>query len=184
MAPTIPSSVEPPWGDYSLPLLWRDSWPDIWRDSPLRLVGYSNEVGEAFRPLISSKFVHASYGLAFAYVLGDACDKAGKAGRRVTAQGEHPALHMLTTAADVVSWQTIASVAVPGLIINRVVALAGAAFRRAGRQPGWAPTIIGLATVPLIVKPIDHATDILLDKTLRPAIEEFHKLRKPSEKEC
>ncbi|KAJ1627722.1 mitochondrial 18 KDa protein-domain-containing protein [Pavlovales sp. CCMP2436] len=174
-----PSAEEP---GYSLPLLWRDSWKDIWRDSPLRLVGYSNEVGEAFRPLISRTAVHGSYALAFAYVIGDAADKASKAGQKAKAQGEPPALQMLTTAADVISWQTIASVAVPGMIINRVVALAGFAFRRAGRPPGWGPTFIGLATVPLIVKPIDHATDLLLDMTLRPAIEQFHQRRQASSK--
>ena len=30
---------------------------DIYRDTPLRLLGYANEVGEAFRALVSVKFV-------------------------------------------------------------------------------------------------------------------------------
>ena len=43
------------------------------------LLGYANEVGEAFRALVNVKFVYASYGLASAYVLADTNDKASKA---------------------------------------------------------------------------------------------------------
>ena len=52
---------------------------DIYRDTPVRLLGYSNEVGEAFRALVHVNWVRASYGLASAYVLADTADKAGKA---------------------------------------------------------------------------------------------------------
>lgn len=147
---------------------------DIWRQSPLRFAGYANELGESFRPLVPHAWVHASYAVAIAYVLGDTYDKASAAGRQATARSESPGPHVLTTALDVLSWQTIASVAVPGLIINRVVALSGALLRRAGRQPGVVPTLVGLASVPLIIKPIDHATDVVLDATIRPAIERYH----------
>ena len=51
---------------------------DIYRDTPVRLLGYANEVGEAFRALVSVKFVYASYGVASAYVLADTYDKASK----------------------------------------------------------------------------------------------------------
>ena len=51
---------------------------DIYRDTPVRLLGYANEVGEAFRALVNVKLVHASYGLASAYVLADTYDKASK----------------------------------------------------------------------------------------------------------
>jgi fission process protein 1 len=147
---------------------------DIWRHSPLRFAGYANELGEAFRPLVSHAWVNASYAVAIAYVLGDTYDKASTAGRQATARGENPTPQVLTTALDVLSWQTIASVAVPGFIINRVVALSGAVLRRAGRQPGVVPTLVGLASVPLIIKPIDHGTDAVLDATIRPAIERYH----------
>lgn len=51
---------------------------DIYRDTPVRLLGYANEVGEAFRALINVKYVYASYGVASAYVLADTFDKASK----------------------------------------------------------------------------------------------------------
>ena len=51
---------------------------DIYRDTPVRLLGYANEVGEAFRALVSVKFVIGTYGVASAYVLADTYDKASK----------------------------------------------------------------------------------------------------------
>lgn len=119
--------------------------------------------------------MHASYSVAFAYVLGDTYDKSRAAGKKASAEGQKPTPLMITSALDVVSWQTMASIAIPGFAINRVVAATGMAFRHAGRQPGWAPTLLGLATIPVIVKPIDAFTDAVLDHSLRPAIEEYHR---------
>jgi len=51
---------------------------DIWRDSLLRYLGYSNELGEALRPVLPAAYL-ASYGLAFAYVFADSIDKGGRA---------------------------------------------------------------------------------------------------------
>jgi hypothetical protein len=32
----------------------------------------------------------------------------------------------------------------------------------------WAPTLIGLCAIPVIIKPIDHGVDALMDATIRP----------------
>lgn len=48
---------------------------DIWRDTPVRLLGYANEVGESFRHIFP-RMVGPSYALAFAYTFGDVADKA------------------------------------------------------------------------------------------------------------
>jgi len=37
---------------------------DIYRDTPLRYLGYANEVGEAFRALMHVRWVRAAYGVA------------------------------------------------------------------------------------------------------------------------
>ena len=42
---------------------------DIYRDTPVRLLGYANEVGEAFRALVHVKWVQLSYGVASCYVV-------------------------------------------------------------------------------------------------------------------
>lgn len=78
------------------------------------LAGYSNEVGEAFRPLLPKSIVAASYGMAIGYVCTDTFDKAlrhqmaGGTDRQVALVG-----------ADVFTWQMFASVIIPGLTINR-----------------------------------------------------------------
>jgi len=55
-----------------------DKEVDIYRDTPVRLLGYANEVGEAFRALIHVRWVRASYGIASTYVLADTYDKGVK----------------------------------------------------------------------------------------------------------
>ncbi|CAM9418652.1 unnamed protein product, partial [Hapterophycus canaliculatus] len=93
---------------------------DIWRDSMLRYAGYANEVGESFRH-IAPRLVVPSYAVSIAYVLGDTVDKGYKdyaEGKGVTAVGK--------MSLDVLLWQSLASVAVPGLTINLTVKAMGA----------------------------------------------------------
>jgi len=54
---------------------------DIWRDSLLRYLGYSNELGEAVRPVFPAAYF-ASYCAAFGYVLADSIDKSGRADKK------------------------------------------------------------------------------------------------------
>ena len=143
---------------------------DIWRDSLLRYAGYANEVGESFRYQFP-RFVLPSYGIAMLYVLGDAGDKA----RRAMDEGQRSAA-VAYTAADVLLWQTLASVAIPGLFINQVVFWSRKAVaegtRISARLPPtiatWGPTALGLGVIPFIIHPIDHGVDFLLDNTTRP----------------
>ena len=51
---------------------------DIYRDTPVRSLGYANEVGETSKPLVRVGFVRATYGVTSAYVLTDTADKATK----------------------------------------------------------------------------------------------------------
>ena len=66
-------------------------------------------------------------------------------------------------AADTLVWQGLASIAIPGFTINRIVWAAV----RVAPPPSRIPTLAGLAAIPLIVKPIDFAVDKLLDQTVR-----------------
>jgi fission process protein 1 len=62
-------------------------------------------------------------------------------------------------------------VAIPGFTINRVVALSTAVANKTLQQSPivrrWAPTAIGLGVIPLIIHPIDHLVDSLLDSSTR-----------------
>ena len=50
---------------------------DLWRDTPVRLIAYANEIGESFR-YIFPRMYKPSYAIAFAYCCGDVQDKAYK----------------------------------------------------------------------------------------------------------
>ncbi len=141
--------------------------PDLLRDTPLRLLGYANEVGEGFRP-VAPRFVVPTYAVALGYVVADTVHKYTLAGGDGAAgpQGVSPGL----AAADTLVWQLFASVAVPGFIINRAVWFAQQGVEQAGRLPEglplrrllqlpavrrWLPTAAGLALIPFIVEPVD-----------------------------
>lgn len=64
----------------------------------------------------------------------------------------------------------LASVIVPGLVINRITWAAGKACQNSkfkGIAKKWLPTCIGLAAIPFIIKPIDQSIDYVMDNTYR-----------------
>lgn len=145
---------------------------DIYRDTPVRFLGYSNEVGEAFRALVHVNWVRASYGLASAYVLADTNDKASKMGRSLSDSDPSRTKKMAIAAFDTLVWQALASVMIPGFAINRLCA--GSLYVMARMAPGvaettrkWATTALGLGVIPFIVHPIDAAVHYGMDKTTR-----------------
>jgi fission process protein 1 len=148
---------------------------NVFRDSALRYLGYANEVGESFRYQFP-RFVGPSYLVAFGYCTADALS----AGWNVWSTAPPQAALMprqvdsLRATVDTIVWQSTASVVVPGITINYIVK----ATRWIVRRPSistvlpsllfqWLPTATGLASVPVIIRPIDHLTDVLLDHTLR-----------------
>merc|ERR1712137_1375259 len=52
---------------------------DIFKDSYFRFLGYTNELGEAFRPLLPRPLVTATYGVVFLYAVADTVDKSKRA---------------------------------------------------------------------------------------------------------
>ena len=123
---------------------------DIYRDTPVRFLGYANEIGESFKPMVPRAFYFGSYAVACTYVAADAKHK-------FDADGD------VRHGVDALVWQALASVAVPGVVVNRVVALAG----RATARP-FVPTLCGLGCIPFIIKPIDALVDAAMDATIRP----------------
>lgn len=144
---------------------------DIYRDTALRYLGYSNEVGEAFRSLVKKVFVNATYGIAIGYVLADTADKAGKRHKLPESEGGGTR-GALIASGDTLLWQMLASVIVPGFTINRICwgsskLLKVTKLRGAHPAVKFIPTVVGLASIPLIIHPIDHAIDSLMDNTYR-----------------
>jgi fission process protein 1 len=140
---------------------------DIYRDTPVRFLGYANEVGEAFRALVHVRWVKLSYVVASGYVLADTQDKAVKKSK---SGGDNSAVAI--SAMDTLVWQAFASVIVPGFFINRLCAaslfgLARALPTVAESSRKWAVTALGLGSIPFIIHPIDDAVHTVMDNTTR-----------------
>lgn len=141
---------------------------DLYRDTPVRYLGYANEVGEAFRSLIPKSLVWLSYGISASYVLADTADK----GYHIYQNDQSPQRrkNVLLSASDTLLWQSFASIIIPGFTINRICAVVLFAQRKTTRlilKNPWMPTIIGLSSIPIIIHPIDHLVEEVMNATYR-----------------
>lgn len=73
---------------------------------------------------------------------------------------------------DTLIWQLLASVGIPGFTINRICWASKKALKITNFAKGtpiakFVPTIIGLASIPFIIHPIDRGVDLLMDETYR-----------------
>jgi len=140
---------------------------DIYRDSPLRYLGYANECGEAFRPLVPVEVVYFTYFLAIAYILADTVDK-GKKG--AAAPGENSGPRAVVGASDTFMWQMLASVIFPSFCINRLVVFllyAQAQDIPSFLQADFLPTVAGLVAIPLLITPLDVLAHQTLNLSFR-----------------
>ena len=131
---------------------------DIFRDTPIRYLGYANEVGESFRNVVHRNVVRFSYVISGSYVIADAVSKA-----------QQPDAPVLRTFADVAIWQGLASVMIPGFVINRICWGANRSIKH-HKYKSIIVTTSGLLAIPLIIKPIDHTVDTFMDKFMRPKV--------------
>eukprot|EP00736_Rhodelphis_marinus_P007049 Rmarinus@m.26745 len=146
---------------------------DPLRDGPLRFLGYSNEIGEAFRLLMRLSWVRFTYAVAGGYVIVDTADKAHPRSSELDRVDRMVAWRewSLPHTGDTLLWHTMASIAIPGFTINRVVYSCNAflnAMRASPPVVKWGPTMVGLFVIPLIVQPIDTAVEYGMDVVLRP----------------
>jgi len=134
--------------------------PDLYRDTLVRYLGYANEVGESFKSLIPKSAYLSTYAISIAYVSADTLDKSENLKKKLTA-------------ADVFIWQMLASVIVPGFTINRICHFSRLGLMRSStsfrnyKYNKYIVSGIGLGSIPLIVKPIDHSIDYIMDESFR-----------------
>lgn len=80
-------------------------------------------------------------------------------------------IKLITSAADTLIWQTLASVAIPGFTINRLCAASMYLLKKHSKLPSttrkWTTVAVGLGSIPFIVKPIDHLVDLLMNNSFR-----------------
>lgn len=122
----------------------------------LRPLAYANEFGDSFRNLFP-KLVKPSYFLSFGYI-----------GMDIWHQVEKEKENKLKVGVDSAIWHSIASITLPTFTIHSIVKLTNKVSNKK-----WMAPVLGLASIPLIVGPIDHGTDNLMDGYIRPKILTF-----------
>ena len=132
----------------------------------IRPLAYTSEVGEAFRPLTSSIFVKFLYGVSWSYIFLDT-------GLKVHKVNNESYTVMSLTFFDTFTWHIFASMVLPAITIHAIVDNAKKLISKRNIQNKqilkFGPTLIGLSSIPLIIHPLDHFTDYLMDYTFRMA---------------
>ncbi|KAG0237983.1 mitochondrial 18 KDa protein-domain-containing protein [Mortierella sp. GBAus27b] len=126
-----------------------------------RYLAYSSDVGEAFRPVTSSLFVNAMYGVSFAYVGFDVAYEGYKA---KIAGAPNDAVGMTVLKRGI--FQGLASLLMPAITIHTVVHQSARLFKKSANitLKKWGPTAIGLAVVPALPIMFDHPIETAVDK--------------------
>ncbi|XP_074640733.1 mitochondrial fission process protein 1-like [Tubulanus polymorphus] len=144
---------------------------DVFKHTPVRYLGYANEVGEAFRALIPLAAVRASYAVASGYVVADSAHKGYHAAQEDWPSNQIRTRKIVRAVGDTMMWQGLASVIIPGFTINRICAFSLFVFRKTKILPAaaqkWTTTAIGLGSIPFIIKPIDRSVDYIMNETIR-----------------
>ncbi|XP_063396983.1 mitochondrial fission process protein 1-like [Mytilus trossulus] len=144
---------------------------DLFRETPVRYLGYANEVGEAFRSMVNVNLVRFTYVVASGYVVADAVHKGQEASQKTYQDEKKKQSRVRTAVLDTLIWQGLASVAIPGFTINRVCTFSGLLLKKSTSWPApmrhWTTTFIGLACIPFIIKPIDRSVDYFMENSFR-----------------
>ena len=139
-----------------------------------------------FRHMVPVKLVYFSYLVSSAYVLSHSVARGLLAKHRQLAANQdykHRADSIAASTSwkevrqhnspskaflDTLIWQGLASMIIPGLVINRTCAVSRVLFRQLlrrrldGHIMKWTVTCIGLGSIPFIIQPIDRYGDCAL----------------------
>lgn len=157
---------------------------DLWRDTPLRYLGYGNELVEGWEDVLNrflGKFLgHVVYRLGYAisgvYLLLDTVDKGMKAYNRPQNEPEHVRLtNALVEAGGAGLFQYGASYKLPAeavkysrkgitALMNRIPT-SHPLFLKNGLVRLFLPAILATAMIPVMAKPIDWVTHKALHYT-------------------
>jgi len=114
--------------------------------------------------------VKPSYAISFGYCFADSFDKSNKQYKR---DGNQMSPKIAIEGVDCLVWQCLASVMIPGFVIHQIVKYSGltinaiSMLHKIKMIKMYGPTAIGLMSIPLIIHPIDHFVDKLMDNTYR-----------------
>jgi len=144
----------------------------------LRPSAYASEVGESTKS-VAPRWVYKSlYGISGLYILTDTVIRVDTLSENdgviEHCGGQHKTDHILVKKfGDTLLWHSMASFIFPGLAVHKTVHLAqklrpyiNPATVSKGFMRAY-PPLIGLAIIPFIIHPLDHAADWVMDNTIR-----------------
>lgn len=130
-----------------------------------RLLAYTSDVGESFRPILPNWVVNAGYAVSIGYVFTDVAYSAKLEHERGSSQEL-----VARQAVETTVFQFIASLAIPTMLIHTAVHQTQNAVKRMPKLPSmvmvWGPSCVGLALVPILPivdEPVEKATEMLFD---------------------
>jgi hypothetical protein len=154
------------------PIQKKEKEYDVFKDSWLRFVGYSNEFGEALRKVTSTKFVISTYVVEIAYFMADVIHKNGVVYNNPDIK-DNKGYHLLKITGYTLLWQCLATCFIPAFFINIVVRVSHnfLVWRKfSPRIIKYTPMSIGLAMIPFSYFYVDpvvgHSLDHIFDKHL------------------
>ena len=144
----------------------------------MRPSAYASEVGESTKAVVPGYVYKLLYGISGAYVLTDILIKVHDLSENKQVIDHYGAGHqkdpiLAKKFGDSLLWHFFASFALPGLAVHQTVKFASMAnkFITSPKIPQSLirayPPLLGLAMIPFIIHPIDHAVDYALDNTVR-----------------
>ena len=132
-----------------------------------RYLAFSSDVGEAFRPVVSSQVVRFSYLMTWGYVFSDIGYST------YSAYKLHPdnANFAKDRAARATAFQLFGSVIFPFVIIHTGVKQTSNIINKVAPNMKfirtWGPSAVGLAIIPLLPRFVDHPTENAVDNLFK-----------------
>lgn len=134
-----------------------------------RYLAFTSDLGEAFRPVVSATVVNMAYAISFGYCFVDVGYEAYKLRERGYVAEHDPSRKVTMTQCIVerATFQAVASIAVPTLVIHSAVDITRKVLAKVGRFQKWGPTVAGLAAVPLLPMFLDHPIEHAMESGFR-----------------
>jgi len=142
----------------------------------VRYIAFSSDVGEAFRPIASKWVVNSTYGIAFAYCIGDVLYNGHKEYKRSTPPNMS---NVYNRASRTAVFHTFGSLLIPAVTIHTVVNGANKLTQKSSpRLKLLVPSAAGLFCIPFLPifvdEPVEHYTDIFFDRFWEELPSEHH----------
>jgi fission process protein 1 len=154
-----------------------------------RPLAYASEVGESFRPIVPRWLVNSAYGISIGYVFADTLIHTYNV-RQILKKSNNTSndnhnKQIAINFADKAIWHTFASMVLPAVSIHSIVKYSGICLKhemdhmqmfksanvesvaRIAKYSRWGSVFIGLTAIPFIIHPLDHLTDLTMDRTIR-----------------